>query len=131
MATVVQDSSPSASGAVGRGRAIAIAVACAAAVALLLVAGYFMGSHRGGTHEVTGPAVVGVNVVSMTTADGDVYGFRDSVPWIDANGAWHEGGWPGCLGSTTTLPSVTFGVTHVKYPDGSSAEQVVYVDCRS
>jgi hypothetical protein len=98
---------------------------------LLVFGGYLIGSHRGGTHTVTGPAYVGVNVVSMTGSDGIVYGFRDSVPWMDVTGSWHDGGWPECLGTTTTLPSATFGVTRVDYPDGSSAEQVVYVDCRN
>jgi hypothetical protein len=45
-------------------------------------------------------------------------------------GAWHEGGWPTCLGNETSLPAVTFGVTRVDYPDGTSVDQVVYVDCR-
>jgi hypothetical protein len=127
MVTVVQDRPPSTGRALGRAAQIALV----GVVALLLaLAGYVIGSHRGGTHAVTGPAQVGVKVVSMTGADGTVYGFTGSMPWIDASGSWHDGGWPECLGTTTTLSSATFGVTRVDYPNGSSAEQVVYVDCR-
>ena len=102
----------------------------AAGGVLLVIAGYALGSHRDTTRVVTGPALVGDRVVSMTAPDGTVYGFSESMPWIDANNSWHEGGWPSCLGSLMTLPSVTFGVDHVDYPDAVSADQVVYVDCR-
>jgi hypothetical protein len=110
----------------GRGR-----VVLAVAFGILLVfVGYLLGSHRSGTGVITGPAQVGDHVVTMT-ADGTAYGFSESMPWIDANNSYHEGGWPDCLGTMTALPAVTFGVAHVDFPDGSSADQVVYVDCRS
>lgn len=99
-------------------------------VALVVAVGYVVGSHRSGTRVVTGPAYVGDNVVTMTV-DGTSYGFSDSMPWIDANDSYHEGGWPTCLCTVTTLPSVTFGIDHVDFPNGISADQVVYVDCRS
>jgi len=110
----------------GRGR---LALLVGAAM-LLVFFGYLVGIHRSGTRVVTGPAQVGDHVVTMTV-DGTSYGFRDSMPWIDANNSYHEGGWPDCLGTVTTLPSVTFGVARVDYPDGNSGDQVVYVDCRS
>ena len=109
----------------GRGR-----LSLAVAFAVLLVFGaYVIGSHRSSTRVVTGPAYVGDHVVTMTV-DGTSYGFSESMPWIDANDSHHEGGWPDCLGSETTLPSVTFGIARVDYPDGNSGDQVVYVDCR-
>ena len=110
----------------GRGRLVVLV-----AVGFLLVGvGYVVGSHRSGTREVTGPAQVGDHVVTMTV-DGTSYGFSDSMPWIGADDSYHEGGWPTCLGTVTTLPAVTFGIAHVDYPNGMSADQVVYVDCRT
>jgi hypothetical protein len=97
---------------------------------LLVFVGYVVGSHQSSTRAVTGPADVGDHVVTMTVDDTS-YGFTESMPWIDADSSHHEGGWPDCLGSDTTLPSVTFGIARVDHPDGSSADQVVYVDCRS
>lgn len=110
----------------GAGRLVLVV----AAGVLLVLLGVFLGSHRSATRIVTGPAYVGDREVSMTAADGTVYGFSESMPWIDASGSWHEGGWPDCLGAVTTLPSVTFGVTRVDHPDGGVGDQVVYVDCR-
>jgi hypothetical protein len=105
-------------------------LALLAAIAILLVlAGYVVGSHRSGTRAVTGPAYVGDHVVTMTL-DGTSYGFSDSMPWIDASNSSHESGWPSCLVNETSLPSVTFGVTRVDFPNGSYSDQVVYVDCR-
>jgi hypothetical protein len=89
-----------------------------------------VGSHRSSTRVVTGPVDVGDQVVTMTV-EGTSYGFSQSMPWIDANNSYHEGGWPECLGRDTTLASATFGIARVDYPDGSSGDQVVYVDCRS
>jgi hypothetical protein len=101
----------------------------AATITLVLV-GYVIGSHRSQTRAVTGPAYVGDHVVTMTV-DGTSYGFSDSMTWIDADNSYHEGGWPTCLSAFTTLPAVTFGISHVDYPNGNSADQVVYVDCRT
>jgi hypothetical protein len=109
----------------GRGR-IALLVALAF---LLVFIGYVLGSHRSGTRVLTGPAQVGDHVVTMTV-DGTAYGFSESMPWIDVNDSYNEGGWPSCLGTMTSLPAVTFGVAHVDSPNGISADQVVYVDCR-
>lgn len=97
---------------------------------LLVFCAYVVGSHRSSTRAVTGPAQVGDRVVTMTV-DGTSYGFSESMPWIDANNSYHEGGWPDCLGSETTLPAVTFGIERVDFPDGASGDQVVYVDCRT
>lgn len=95
---------------------------------LLVFVGYVLGAGRSATREITGPAYVGDHVVTMTV-DGTSYGFASSMPWIDAGGAHHEGGWPACLGFEQDLEAVTFGVTDVRYPGGSTGAQVVYVDC--
>lgn len=100
-----------------------------AAAVLLVLLGYVAGGNGSGTRTVTGPAYVGNHVVTMTV-DGTSYGFSASMPWIDADSSYHEGGWPACLDTFTTLPSVTFGITRVDYPDGIRVDQVVYVDCR-
>jgi hypothetical protein len=105
-------------------------VLLASAALILVLAGFLLGIHRSATRTVTGPAYVGLHVVTMTV-DGTSYGFRNSMPWIDANNSYHDGGWPDCLVTETTLRSVTFGITRVDYPNGSSGDQVVYVDCRS
>jgi len=110
----------------GRGRLVLFV-----AVGILLVFfGYLLGGHRSGTRVLTGPAQVGDHVVTITV-DSTAYGFSESMPWIDANNSFNEGGWPSCLGTMTSLPAVTFGVAHVDFPNGISADQVVYVDCRT
>jgi len=110
----------------GRGRLVLFV-----AVGILLVFfGYLLGGHRSGIRVLTGPAQVGDHVVTMMV-DGAGYGFSESVPWIDANNSFNEGGWPSCLGTMTSLAAVTFGVAHVDFPNGISADQVVYVDCRT
>ncbi len=113
----------------GSSRRLGVVALLVAGAIVLAFVGYVVGSHRAGTRAVTGPAQVGDHEVTMTVDD-TAYGFSDSMPWIDATGSYHEGGWPSCLGSMTTLPSVTFGVTRVDYPDGGWTDQVVYVDCR-
>jgi hypothetical protein len=109
----------------GRGRR---ALVLALGLVLVFIA-YVVGTHRSATRVLTGPADVGDHVVTMTV-DGVSYGFAESVPWIDRYGSHHDGGWPDCLGSTTSLPAVTFGVVRVDYSDRSSGDQVAFVDCR-
>ena len=104
-----------------------VALLVAGAVLLVFI-GYVLGSGRSTTREVTGPVQVGDKVATMTV-DGTGYGFSESIPWIDASGSQHEGGWPECLGSMQEDPSATFGVASVRYPDGATGDQVVYVDC--
>jgi hypothetical protein len=105
--------------------------ALAGGAILFALVGYAFGSHRGGTTIVTGPVQVGDHVATLMT-DGLGYGASESVPWIDVNGALHEGGWPDCLvtAAPEKPPVLRFAVTHVEYPSGQSQEQVVYVDCR-
>jgi len=98
---------------------------------LLAVLGYVLGIHHKGVTVVTGPVQVGDQVATMTV-NGTSYGISQSIPWIDATGSTHEGGWPDCLATPApaTPPIVRFAVTRVVYPDGSSTDQVAYVDCR-
>jgi hypothetical protein len=100
-------------------------------VLALFGAGYLLGSNRSHVTELVGVAQVGDHVASIFVGD-TAYGFRDSVPWFDAEGAMHDGGWPDCLGDGPgTRPNIHFGEQDVTYPDGSWGPQVVYVDCRS
>ena len=112
-------------------RATAALVAAAAVVAIF-GAGYRLGTARAGATELRGVAQVGDRVASITV-DGTSYGVAGSIPWIDVNAASHERGWPDCLvaGTSAVAPVVSFGAVDVKYPDGTSVRQVVYVDCRS
>jgi hypothetical protein len=138
--TVELGSATSTARGVGAGRA-RLALLAAAAVLLVLV-GYLLGGHRGQTREVTGPATVQVvpgdttssvgHRVAEMEVDGVSVGFSDSIMWIGPNNDYRERGWPDCLGSeTTTLPSVTFGIVRVDWPNGQWVNQVVYVDCRT
>lgn len=104
-----------------------VALLVAGAVLLVFI-GYVLGSGRSTTREVTGPVQVGDRVATMTV-DGTSYGFSESIPWIGADGSHHDGGWPECLGAMQEVPSATFGVASVRYPDGATGDQVVYVDC--
>jgi hypothetical protein len=103
-----------------------------AALVLVLVGigGYALGTHRSSsTTELTGRAQVGFHVASITV-DGWSYGFRDSVPWISADGSYNEGGWPDCLGDGSSSPLVHFGAAPVTLPNGTSLREITYVDCR-
>jgi hypothetical protein len=96
--------------------------------ALLLsgLAGFVIGSQRSDVAELEGRAHVGDHMASIDS-DGWFYGVSDSVAWIDASGSFHEDGWPDCLGSPGTRPSVRFGAIDVPT---LGIRAVVYVDCR-
>jgi hypothetical protein len=138
--TVELGSAPSTAWGVGAGRG-RLALLVAVAIVLVLV-GYLVGSHRGQTREVTGPANVLVVPADATSSvghrvaemevDGVSVGVSDSIMWIGPHNDYRERGWPDCLGSeTTTLPAVTFGIVRVDWPNGQWVNQVVYVDCRT
>jgi len=94
-----------------------------------LLVGYLVGSHRTSvTNLGTGSAQVGDRTATITS-DGYSYGVTETVAWVDAAGSLHESGWPTCLPSGSTV-TARFGWTLVTYPDGTSARQVAYVDCR-
>jgi|GEM_PF-1364843 len=98
---------------------------------LIAVLGYVLGIHHSRVTVVTGPVQVGDQIATMTV-NGTSYGISQSIPWIDITGSTHEGGWPDCLATPAPAvpPIVRFAVTRVVYPDGSSTDQVLYVDCR-
>lgn len=101
-------------------------------VAVLLAAtvGYLAGRSQGQQVQVLrGTAQVGDHVASIQAGDWG-YGFSDSVPWYDAAGSWHDGGWPDCLPQESQVAGLRFAATTVTLPDGSGFRPVVYVDCR-
>jgi len=53
-----------------------------------------------------------------------------SVAWIDTSGAFHDEGWPACLGKSGTTATIRFGVVAVDIADVAEMNEVVYVDCR-
>jgi hypothetical protein len=75
---------------------------------------------------------VGDHVASIEV-DGSSYGVSESVAWYDQAGILHDRGWPDCLGAAApdTAPVVRFAITNIDLPDGTSQDQVVYVDCQS
>ncbi len=110
-----------------RWAAAAIAVAC-----LIAFLAFLAGEHQQRPVTVLrGMATVGYQEASVITA-GWVYGIEGTgVPWIDQEGTWHYGGWPTCLGGPGRAVEITFGEVPVSMPDGGTARQVVWVDCRS
>ena len=76
----------------------------------------------------TGQGYAGLNQVSVEYK-GWTYGAGASVPWIDAAGSWHEGGWPPCLQRLKNQP-VRFQARSVTV-DNTSWRPIVAIDCRS
>ncbi len=107
----------------------------ALALALTLVTGIGLG--RMWTTQDTelrgwrsGTAYVGEQQLSIEV-DGWTYGAEGSVPsWIDAEGSWHDGGWPDCLqGKVGQSVAIRFQARKVTV-DGMSWRPIVAVDCR-
>lgn len=101
------------------------------AVAVSLVVGILIGlswpSSIGNDEWHTGTGAVGTDQVSIDY-DGWTYGVESSVAWIDAQGTWHDGGWPTCLrqqGSRT----VRFQARSVTVDD-TTWRPIVAIDCR-
>ena len=113
-------------------RRVRWAAAAIAAACLIAFLAFLAGEHQ--QRPVTilrGMATVGYQEASVITA-GWVYGIEGTgVPWIDQEGTWHFGGWPTCLGGPGRAVEITFGEVPVSMPDGGTARQVVWVDCRS
>ena len=112
-----------------RARWAAAAIAAACLIAFLA---FLAGEHQQRPVTVLrGMATVGYQEASVVTT-GWVYGIEGTgVPWIDQEGTWHFGGWPTCLGGPGRAVEITFGEVPVSMPDGGTARQVVWVDCRS
>jgi hypothetical protein len=104
---------------------LAALILCAVAAG---AAGYAIAAHRSNVSVLTGDFYVGDHEASAQV-DGWAYGILDSVSWLDANNAWHEDGWPACLGPVGTTRSVRFGYTAVDGPTSMSWRQVVWVSC--
>jgi hypothetical protein len=121
-----------------RGRALVLrrrvwwAAAAIAATCLIAFLAFLAGEHQQRPVTVLrGMATVGYQEASVITA-GWVYGIQGTdVPWIDQDGMWHYGSWPTCLGGPGRAVEITFGEVPVSMPDGGTARQVVWVDCRS
>lgn len=87
--------------------------------------------HRNGIRDQwqTGRGYVGIREVSVRS-QGWTYGTdaAAAVPWIDADGTWHEGGWPACLRRFKTQP-VRFQARSVTIA-GNTWRPIVAIDCR-
>jgi hypothetical protein len=102
----------------------------AAFLVLAGIIGSVIGSDRAGVMHLEGTAHVGEHVASIE-AGGWTYGISESISWIDAFGTQHDDGWPTCLGTVGSTPTVKFGAVPVTVPGtGSMSRPVVYVDCR-
>lgn len=107
-----------------------LGAACAAALVAVAFSSYAVGSGREQrTNVLVGDFYVGAEQATGDI-DGWVYGFTDSVSWIDPDGSFHQSGWPTCLDTVGTTERVSFGELPATGPQGSSWRQVVWVDCR-
>jgi hypothetical protein len=123
---------------VKRGR-ITWSILAAVMVAVALGA-YVLGTLNPAVHVSTGTAYsnggnqnVGGSVVSAEAtvmADGWAYGMDGGViEWEDAEGGWHNGGWPSCLSSLGDH-QIRFGWVSVSTPGGAvGLREVVWVEC--
>ncbi len=75
---------------------------------------------------LTGDGYVGDRVATISVG-GTSFGARASVPWRDAAGSEHDGGWPDCLtpGSVTGIPFTGATVWH----GASGQATILWVDC--
>ena len=110
-------------------------------IAALGVGAYVLGTPNPAVHVSTGLAysnggnqAVGGSVLvaeATVTADGWSYGMEGAVSlWQDADGTWHDSGWPDCL-SPLGEHQVRFGWVSVSPPGGAAGwREVVWVSCR-
>jgi len=75
---------------------------------------------------LTGDGYAGDHVATLTVG-GDSYGARSSVPWRDASGSEHDGGWPECL-AMGSVAGVHFTGAVVWHGDSGQA-MILWVDC--
>ncbi len=105
---------------------VAFAVLC-----LIAALAFLAGEHkRSDTTVLRGVAVTGLNEATITVG-GTSYGILGNVTWFDSQGTEHVGDWPSCLRGIGRRVPITFGAVPATAPDGSSWQQVVWVDCRS
>jgi hypothetical protein len=101
---------------------------------LVALVGAFLAGLSSGRHQAqsgdwhVGHAQTGIREVSIEY-DGWWYGALGSVPaWVDAAGAWHDGGWPDCLRPVGTHPTVRFQARTVAVGD-TTTRPIVAIDC--
>lgn len=76
---------------------------------------------------MTADARVGEQVATFTVG-ATSYGVASSVPWRDAGGTEHEGGWPACL-TPGAVNGVRFTGAVVSNGGTTSYAEVLWVDC--
>jgi hypothetical protein len=76
----------------------------------------------------TADGAVGAEVASFQVGD-VTYGFRHSVAWTDAEGSFHDSGWPACL-TAGDAKNVRIGVSTLWVEDRFGWSAVLWVDCR-
>ena len=115
----------------GRRRFWVVVLAAAALVAVVTVIAYAAGRNSAPTHTITrtGTAHVGDDEASIV-AGGWTYGVQGSVPWVDGDGSFHDGGWPSCLAPVGSTVRLSFGEVAVHAPNRTGYRAVVWVDCR-
>lgn len=103
-------------------------------VVVLLVVVFLLGLGLGatgvaGVHPgvMTADGYVGQQVATFTVGSTS-YGFRSSVPWRDAAGNEHDGGWPACL-TPGAVKGVRFTGAVVSGGGTTGYAEVLWVDC--
>jgi hypothetical protein len=116
-------------------RSVAAVAALGLLIAISAVIGYGVGVVVGGGPRMSEvkafrdvPAYSGDKQVSATV-DGITYGVSGDVPWVDATGSWHEGGWPACVTPVSSI-RLTFGGALIFGPTGTGNYRILWVDCR-
>jgi hypothetical protein len=93
------------------------------------IAGYAIRDHRPTVTVLTGTFYAG-DRQAEATVDGWSYGLSDGVTWQDAQGSWHDRGWPDCLGPVGSTHTLRFGYVPVTGL-AEAWRQVVWVSCMS
>lgn len=90
-------------------------------------AGYAVREHQATATVLTGSFYAGDHQAEAKV-DGWNYGLVDGVTWQDADGAWHDRGWPDCLAPIGSTHTVRFAYTPVTGL-AMGWRQVVWVSC--
>jgi len=80
---------------------------------------------------LVGSGHVGGDVATLFVGD-RAFGFRGSVSWTDAQGSFHDQGWPDCLPHLQDVSGIRFTGGTVPVGDGSgvtAVDEVFWVDC--
>jgi hypothetical protein len=108
---------------------LALAIAAALAAVVVLGTGVSAGPRMSEIKVFRdAPGYAGDTQVSASV--GEIwYGVSGEVPWVDAAGSWHGGGWPACVPPRTSV-RVTFGGAVIFGPTGVGEYRMLWVDCR-